>query len=459
MRSKPTLYFASILLIALLSSALRADDVLPKDEIDRLVKPIVDGKWAMGFVVALVNAHDRQVIGYGTKSDTDSARPDGKTVYEIGSVTKTFTATLLADEVARGQMSLDDPVQKYLPAEVKLPTGKEGKPITLLHLVTHSSGLRRMPVNFAPADPGNPYADYTLKQMYEDLQVEKRLHEPGEEALYSNLGMGLLGNMLAAHANKSYEALLLDRICVPLKMQSTRIVLDDAMRQDLAPPFDGDGGHLKNWDLGAFAGAGGIRSTADDMLLYVSAELGLTKTDLSAAMTLTQKRQREFDAGNDIALNWFIDKKAGYHWHNGQTGGYHSFVAFDTDKHAGVVVLCNSAGNIPDLIGSRLIKRLLGETVEPPRLPVPMAVDEKILESYVGEYKLGLVSWFTIKKYGDHLTAKLTGQDAFGIYPLSSTEFFYKVVNARITFEADKDGKVTGMVLHQNGKDLKAEKK
>ena len=244
-----------------------------------------------------------------------------------------------------------------------------------------------MPTNFAPVDPGNPYADYTLKQMYEFLSVLKLQHEPGEECRYSNLGVGLLGNVLAMRANKDYETLLLDRICDPLKMRNTRIVLNDAMRQKLVPPFDAEGNSLKNWDLAAFAGAGGIRSDVDDMLLYVSAELGLTKTDLAGAMTLTQKRRREFDAGTDIGLGWLIHKESGYHWHNGQTGGYHSFVAFDMDKKVGVVVLCNSAGSIPDLIGTRLMQRLLGKPADPLKLPRAIALSDRILNRYVGEYK------------------------------------------------------------------------
>jgi CubicO group peptidase (beta-lactamase class C family) len=406
----------------------------------------------------MINEHDRQIIGYGAKSNTDKTVPDGQTVYEIGSVSKTFTATLLADAVERGKMKLNDPVQKYLPAGVKMPVGKDGAQITLLHLTTHTSGLPRMPSNFAPADAGNPYADYTLKQMYDILPTLKLAHEPGESCEYSNLGVALLGNILAAHAGKDYQALLLDRICGPLKMQSTRIVLDDSMRQRLAPPFDGDGGPLKNWDLPAFAGAGGIRSDTDDMLKYVAAEMGTTKTDLASAIDLTHQRQHQFDPGNDIALGWFISRKQGYLWHNGQTGGYHSFVAFDAGKHVGVVVLCNSAGNIPDLIGSRIMQRLLGQPAEAPKLPQAIALSDIILDRYVGEYKLGLLSWLTVKRTGDHLSARVTGQEAFGIYPLTETEFFWKVVNARLTFDVDAAGNVKGLTLHQNGKDIVAEK-
>src|SRR5205807_323931 len=140
----------------------RAGEVLPKAEVDRFVNPIMDGHWAKCLVVGLIDEHGRQFVSYGIKSDADPTAPDANTVFEIGSVTKTFTATLLALDVEHGDVKLDDPVQNLLP-DRKLPHGKGDKPITLGQLSTHSSGLPRMPSNFFPADPGNPYADYSEK--------------------------------------------------------------------------------------------------------------------------------------------------------------------------------------------------------------------------------------------------------------------------------------------------------
>ncbi|HWE01962.1 MAG TPA: serine hydrolase [Tepidisphaeraceae bacterium] len=450
--------FLLISTITFMPSSLHGGDVLASREIDELVKPAIDGHWVKGMVVGLINERDRQVIGYGSKSDQDETAPDGQSVFEIGSITKTFTATLLADAVVRGQLELSDPVKKFLPPDVTAPTGADGRPITLLDLTTHSSGLPRMPSNFAPADPGNPYADYTLKQMYDYLAILKLDREPGEKCVYSNLGVALLGNALALHARLSYEDLLLDRICRPLKMSSTRIMFDDSMRSRLAPPYDPDGNRLETWDLPTFAGAGGIRSTADDMLRYLGAEIGLVKTDLTAALELSQKPRRTFSRDNDICLGWFIDKKTGYHYHNGQTGGYHSFAAFDPAKRLGVVVLANTAGGIPDLIGSRIVRRLYGQRVAPPPLPQTIAVKSDVIQRYAGEYKLGALAWCTIKQVGDHLTARLTGQSSLRIYPESRTTFFYKAVNAKITFETDADGNTTALVLHQNGQDKRAKK-
>jgi CubicO group peptidase (beta-lactamase class C family) len=283
----------------------------------------------------------------------------------------------------------------------------------------------------------------------------KLMHEPDERCLYSNMGVALLGQALAHRANKEYESLLLERICRPLGLTSTKITLDESMRQRLAVPFDADQNRLKNWDLSSFSPAGAIKSTADDLLTYVSAELGLTHTDLAAAIDLTQTRHREFNEGNDIALNWLINKRDGHYWHNGQTGGYHSAIVFDRKRKLGVVVLTNTNSGVGDDVAEQLLQQMLGKPVEPPKLLQAIALDPALLDRYVGSYKLGLLSWLTIAREENHLTARLTGQPAFRIYPLSETEFFWKVVNARVTFDIDDGGKVTSLVLHQFGTELK----
>jgi CubicO group peptidase (beta-lactamase class C family) len=289
--------------------------------------------------------------------------------------------------------------------------------------------------------------------MYDFLSSYELPRDPGETALYSNLGVGLLGNALARRAGKSYEALVTERICQPLKMDDTRITLNDALRARLAAGANADGEPQANWDLGAFAGAGGIRSTANDMLKYLAAEAGVTHAPFDAALKLTQTRQGAYDANNDIGLNWIIDTRRGVRWHNGQTGGYHSFTAFHPDRHVAVVVLSTTA-EATDAIGARLIHHLLGEPIEPLKLRQSITMKPAELEKYVGKYKMSPLATLTVRRERDHLTAELTGQPAARIYPQSPTTFFWKIVDANLTFEMDKAGKVTGLVLHQNGANL-----
>src|SRR3989442_9269459 len=185
------------------------------------------GKDGEGMVIGLLDK-GRGVIAVGGVNVDN--------VFEIGSITKTFTASLLADMVARGEVKLDDPVANYLPRAVRMPV--RVRPITLLDLATQSSGLPRLPDNFAPRDSSNPYADYSVQQLYEFLSRYQLPRDPGASYEYSNLGVGLLGHALALRAGMSYEQLVTRRILSPLGMRETAITLTPAMRARLAPGHD-----------------------------------------------------------------------------------------------------------------------------------------------------------------------------------------------------------------------------
>ena len=395
------------------------------------------------------------MYGYGRASGKDDRPPAGDTVYEIGSVSKVFTSLLLARAVRDGRVALSDPVQKFLPDSVTLPR-RGDKSITLEHLATHTSGLPRMPDNFHPKDPANPYADYSVGQMYDFLSSCRPARDPGEGYEYSNLGVGLLGHVLALRAGKRYERLLTDRIAEPLGMTDTTITLSDDQRRRLAPGHDGDENAVANWDIPTFAGAGAIRSTADDMLRFVAAQAGLKEVDadLSAAIEMTHARRATAGPHTDVALGWHVDTRNGLVWHNGQTGGYHSYVAFDPRAKAGVVVLTNAGTGVIEPPAVALLRRMLGNPPEVPPLPPLASVDRKTLESYEGPYLLGLAGLLTVTREDDRLYAQLTGQPRFRIYPASQTSFYWRVVPAKLDFVAGEGGKVAKVVLHQNGKDL-----
>src|SRR4029078_9399783 len=152
----------------------------------------------------------QRVVAYGT-SDVPGLPLDANTVFEIGSLTKTFTATILADMVLRGEVALDDPAQKYLPASVKVPS-RNGRQITLLDLATHTSGLPKIPANLKQTDPQNPYASYSVQDLYDYLTSYTLTRDPGARFEYSNTGVGLLGHILSLKANKSYEDLVIERV-------------------------------------------------------------------------------------------------------------------------------------------------------------------------------------------------------------------------------------------------------
>ena len=208
-----------------------------------------------GIVVGVVDEHGSRVISYGNRNSGTNQKVDGDTLFEIGSVGKTFTALLLQDMIERGAMKLDDPVAKYLPESVEMPT-YAGKEITLRHLATHTSGLPGIPDNLDPQRADNPYADYTVEKMYAFLAGYQLVREPGAQSEYSNLGMGLLGHAIALKAGASYESLVVERICQPLGMESTRITLTPKQSARFATGHNRFGEPVRHWDVPTLAGAG-----------------------------------------------------------------------------------------------------------------------------------------------------------------------------------------------------------
>ncbi len=411
---------------------------------------------AVGLVVGVIDAKGRRVIVAG-KRDAGDPRPlNGDTEFEIGSVTKVFTSLLLADMARRGQVALDDPAAKYLPPGASLPE-RNGRKITLIDLATHTSGLPRMPGNFTPKDPANPYADYDDAKLYAFLGGAPLSSDIGTTYSYSNLGVGLLGQLLARRAGMSYAALVQARITGPLGLKDTAIALAPAQKARLAVGHDSGLSPTPYWDLDALAGAGALHSTANDLLALLAAELGYVDTPLKAAMADQLVPRRPASANLQIALGWHISPGPAGEivWHNGGTGGFRSFVGFDKARGVGVVVLINTSSDIGgDDIAMHILAGAPVSTAAPPRQTVPVTTE--ILDRYVGQYQLSPAVLVTVTRQDGRLMAQLTGQPMFEIFPASQTDFFWKIVNAQAHFEVGPDGKATSLTLHQNGRDLTA---
>lgn len=365
------------LALVCLSALLWMDSTLAQmptqDRLNAFVQPYIDSKTIVGMSVGIIHQGERQSQGYGvkrrsgTESEKDKASvPDSQTVYEIGSVSKTFTGLMLADAVVSGRVRLDQPIQELLPNSVKLDSQAK-QPITLQHLSTHVSGLPRLPTNLRMDNPANPYVTYTADDMHRFLNEFKPTHPPGEKMLYSNYAVGLLGNLLARQADSSYSELLKNRICVPLKMNDTVIELSNDLRSRLAAPHLANGTPASNWDLITFVGAGGIRSTVDDMLNYIQAHLDPPENDLGKAIELDWKIHQKPIRPEDFAmgLGWHVARDGNTRWHNGQTGGYHSMVLIDRRSKSGVVVLSNTATAEVDRLAEDLIRLLAGSDIKP----------------------------------------------------------------------------------------------
>ena len=451
-----------LVLLALLPARVtRAQAGVTDDEIKKILQDRIDvAKKSVGIVVGLVDEHGTRIIGYGKPNKTSDQTVNGDSVFEIGSVTKVFTATLLADMVERGEVSLDDPISKYLPKTVKTPT-RSGKEITLLDLATQTSGLPRLPDNFAPKNALNPYADYTVEQMYAFLSSYTLTRDIGSKYEYSNLGVGLLGHILALRAGTDYEALVRTRICQPLKMDSTRVKLTPEMQAHLAAGHNPALIPVPNWDLPTLAGAGAIRSTVNDMLRFVAANLGLNKSLLLAAMQMAHQSRHETGVPDlEIGLNWHILKKfdTAIVWHNGGTGGYHSFIGFDPKARKGVVVLSNSTNDIDDIGRHLLVSQYPLASVAAPKEHKAIKLDPKVFDAYLGEYQLAPNFVIMVSREGDQFFLQATGQGKLEMFAETEIDFFLKAVDAQVTFVRDDKGQVIQLVLHQNGVNQPAKK-
>lgn len=316
---------------------------------------LVIGVWQRG---------TNSVSGFGRISATNSATPDGETLFEIGSATKVFTAIVLAQMVNEGLVKLDDPISRHLPNGVKSPE-KDGREIALVHLATHSSGLPRLPDDLLSSakDQSNPYAHYHATNLYQNLSALELKTAPGQKMFYSNMGYGLLGHLLELKAGKSYETLVREIVCAPLAMSNTVIQLSAEQQARLSPGHDPKGNVVPNWDFAVLAPAGAFRSTANDLLKFMAANLASEPTPISRALTLAQERHYKEMAGG-IGLAWqIVDPVEGqkWHWHNGGTGGYVSFVGFDKSNQVGVVMLSNygdamAGDNSLDRLGVELLR-------------------------------------------------------------------------------------------------------
>lgn len=448
-----------VLLLALLLPLAGSAPATAKDvpdlgaQIRELVRPYFAAQVLVGASIGVVKDGKREFQGYGDHVVGLPHAPDRDTLFEIGSITKVFTGILLADLVREGKVRLDQPVQELLPEGVTMPKRGE-KDVTLLHLATHTSGLPRMPSNFDPADKKNPYADYDGDRMYAWLNEGELEREPGVKSVYSNLGVGLLGHLLARVEATTYEALLKKRILVPLGMTSTTITLGGDHKRKLAHGHTADLEPTANWDLDALAGAGAIRSSANDMLGFVEANLatdGPLRESLDFAMKI---RHTPEGGGPSVGLGWHAGTDGKGRWHNGQTGGYHAFLALDREKKIGVVVLSNTAVMKVDQLGQSIAKLLAGEKVEVPSLREEVVIDPAVLDDYPGTYRLAPTFAITITREKSRLHLQATGQPRVVLYAGGDDVFFLRVVKAEVHFVRDEEGKVTSLVLHQNGREM-----
>jgi CubicO group peptidase (beta-lactamase class C family) len=318
--------------------------VTPLDrQVDIAVRPYMRQQATTGLSIGILRAGKTYFYGYGETAKGNGTKPDEHTIFEIGSISKTFTATLLAIAVNNGKLKLEDPVNRYLPDSI--PSLEfEGVPVTLKTLSNHSSGIPIMPTNFYSSDPNNPFKDYAVLDLFSFYKYLHLTRKPGEKYEYSNVAVGTLGVILEKVFGKGYESLITDSICKPLGMSDTEqfIKKNDSVR--FAKGYTESGSYISQWDLKALPGAGAIRSTAEDLLKYADGNMGNAPNSLMQAFKLTHMVTFN-DGTNKVGLGWHYLKNGEEEllFHNGGTGGFRSYLALNPQKKFAVVILSNTA--------------------------------------------------------------------------------------------------------------------
>jgi CubicO group peptidase (beta-lactamase class C family) len=344
-------------------AARRPHDVVGLGAVDSLAEQAMRSGRRIGLVVGCLQGGEQRVVGYGRVRTDAQGTPGGATIFEIGSITKVFTGLLLADLAEQGMVGLDDPLAGYLPAWVRVPS-VGGRQITLGDLASHAGGLPRDPRGMLRrwlVGRRNPYAGLSVQSLYAGLARTRLRRRPGERVTYSNLGAGLLGEALARAAGRPYEALVRERICLPLGMPDTVITPTGEQTARLATGHTRRGRPAPPLEISALAGAGALRSTATDLLCLLRANLNPADTSLASPIERTQLPRLRAAKRVEVGLGWLIARPPGAAgpvlWHNGGTGGFRSFVGAAREAGAAVVVLSNTARSV-DRLGLLLLKAL-----------------------------------------------------------------------------------------------------
>jgi serine-type D-Ala-D-Ala carboxypeptidase/endopeptidase len=407
-------------------------------------------------VVGLVDERGESVISYGTLDNGTSQEANGDTVFGIHSETCIYTAMLFEDMVERGEMKPDDPAAKYLPKTVRMPT-RNGHQITLRHLVTETAGLPNFVDKLQSRDADNPLAGYTVDEMYAFLSSYQLTGDPGARFEHGGVAMGLLGQIMAVRAGTNFETLMVDRILRPLNMDSTRFTLTPELRSRLAAEHFPSGKARPPMDWGALAPLAGLRSTVNDLLKFVSVNLGLTPSSLTP---LLEKHVAH--------LPWAVPAEENHAIVQFGGGGMYNtaYCGFDRSQHRGLVVLSTSDDGRYNALA---IGRYLFEACEwrTDRRPMATNADSRDYSRYIGQFEAksnssSSPSKIDIRQIGDRLFIEVMGTSTNPIdlrlppgsgelLPQSEATFFERLSGATVTFSLSRPN-VIGLTFHHGNK-------
>lgn len=407
----------------------------------------LDRELNQSIVVGIVSNYGEEYITVGTLERDGQNKPDKDTLYDIGGVTKVFTAATTADLVQARQLTWKTTAAALLPQGAAPPVF-DGQAINLHQLATHSSGLPPLPLGLKPDDPANPLAGYDAKALYENLPQTGYAFRPGTNYLHSELGYGLLGHLLELRTGETYEAVVQERITGPLGLEDTVVTLSEEQQTRLAPPHEGlSPAPLTDW--GVLQGAGALKSSAANLATFLKAQMGLIKTPKATAFSATHTPILPTGAQDTmVGRAWQVTSKEGItlYWHNGLSGGYASFIGFNPGRRVGVVILTNTSLSVDEIGFYVLAPEVfpLGSFSPLPRLPV------ETLLRYTGTYAVSPEARITISREGQNLYCTFSGGARYRLYPISDKLFGFAKGGITLSFDAPgKRGQAKSLTVNE----------
>jgi serine-type D-Ala-D-Ala carboxypeptidase/endopeptidase len=430
--------------VAALVPALATAQINSDADLERAVKNRFEGdRVARCMAVAYIG--EKTSKAFVCSDEKRTQKITASTTFEIGSITKTMTSYLVADLIDQGKMKLDEPLEKYLPAGSVVPKW-EGKPVTLQHVVTHTSGLPRMPAKMENSDPGNPYSHIKPADLLDTLRETKLTAEPGSKFEYSNFAMMALTIAVANTAQQGFETQLKNRLFDVVGMRTAYVNKPPANVQT-AQGHNTSRKAVPAWTIATdLAGVGMVHASLDDMVAYAKAAMGkpeVAEDKKSSAMraaslfTTAQKSLYKKDL-NDFGMNWSrrtLDGGVNVIEHGGGTGGFSSYLVIDRTNQRAVVMLSDTSGAG---IG-KFADSLLDTKVDPGKARRNIKPDAKLLASLVGDYNIGAQLPATLRTREGKLFIQAKDQPEFEMGHDSAGDFYILDFDAVLKREVSGD--------------------
>lgn len=436
-------------LLCLLLSAPFAGAQQLDEALEAHIKRMMSLEEILGLALAVREADGTVWFHNFGQMALDDTRPVTEhTLFEIGSVTKTFTGSLFLMLMEAHGFDGETSVNALLAgSDLQLPE-QDGAPITLNHLMTHTSGLPRLPGNMSPADDRDPYRDYTTAQLKAYAAAVQPQRAPGEGWEYSNFTFMILGFLASHLEGRDFDETLLAHLTGPLGMESTRREVPASLTDRVA---SGSmfGAYAPAWHFDELRGLGELRSTSADLMRYLEGQLDTGSFAHSEALQRGHQPLYPINDKLQMGFSWFIRELENGDrlvYHGGGTGGFRSAVAFDPATNRAAVALTNSNSDVQDLA-----LHLANPAFPHRELPDAGALPEEFLAQLSGLYQNPNLPLFEIFGRDGLLMGRMDGQPALPLEHVEGLSFRNQAVGARVEFQATGTEPSTGFVLHQGG--------